>query len=79
MCIRDSYDVDGTAVDSRYNIDALQETCIELLGREATDEELKITYGMTAKNAILYLGAVSYTHLDVYKRQTVSITLPLTV
>ena len=50
------YDVDGTAVDSRYNIDALQETCIELLGREATDEELKITYGMTAKNAILYLG-----------------------
>ena len=34
------YDVDGTAVDSRYNIDALQETCIELLGREATDEEL---------------------------------------
>ena len=41
------FDLDGTAVDSRYNIDALQLTCQEMLGRSATDEELKITYGMT--------------------------------
>ena len=45
------FDLDGTAVDSRYNIDALQLTCQEMLGRSATDEELKITYGMTAANA----------------------------
>lgn len=50
------FDLDGTAVNSYYNIDALQKTCIELLGREATDEELKITYGMTAVNAMRYLG-----------------------
>ena len=37
------FDLDGTAVNSHYNIDALQMTCIELLDREATDEELKIT------------------------------------
>ena len=34
------FDLDGTAVDSRYNIDALQLTCQEMLGRSATDEEL---------------------------------------
>ena len=50
------FDLDGTAVDSRYNIDALQLTCQEMLGRSATDEELKITYGMTAANAMRYLG-----------------------
>ena len=50
------FDLDGTAVNSHYNIDALQMTCIELLDREATDEELKITYGMTAVNAMRYLG-----------------------
>ena len=37
------FDLDGTAVDSRYNIDALQMTCQEMLGRSATDEELKLT------------------------------------
>ena len=50
------FDLDGTAVDSRYNIDALQLTCQEMLGRSATDEELKLTYGMTAANAMRYLG-----------------------
>ena len=50
------FDLDGTAVDSRYNIDALQMTCQEMLGRSATDEELKLTYGMTAANAMRYLG-----------------------
>ena len=35
------FDLDGTAVDSRYNIDALQLTCQEMLGRSATDEELE--------------------------------------
>ena len=28
------FDLDGTAVNSHYNIDALQMTCIELLDRE---------------------------------------------
>lgn len=50
------FDLDGTAVDSRYNIDALQRTCVSLLGREASEYELQVTYAMTAKNAILYLG-----------------------
>lgn len=59
------FDLDGTAVDSRYNIDALQLTCQEMLGRSATDEELKITYGMTAANAMRYLG-VADEHIEAF-------------
>ena len=50
------FDLDGTAVNSQYNIDALQMTCISELGREATEKELQYSYGMTARNAIRYLG-----------------------
>lgn len=50
------FDLDGTAVNSHYNIDALQIACREVLGKEATEEELKYSYGMTAHNAMRYLG-----------------------
>lgn len=50
------FDLDGTAVDSRYNLEALQRTCVAMIGREATEEELKLSYGMTAQNSIRYFG-----------------------
>ncbi len=50
------YDLDGTAVNSYYNLEALQLTCISVLNRKISDEDLKITYSMTAQNAIRYLG-----------------------
>ena len=34
------FDLDGTAVNSHYNIDALQMTCIELLDREGVRESV---------------------------------------
>ena len=50
------FDLDGTAVNSHYNLEALQRTCIAMIGREATEEELKLSYGMTARNSIRYFG-----------------------
>ncbi len=49
------FDLDGTAVDSQYNIEALQRTCISILGHPISDYDLQLTYGMTAENAMRYL------------------------
>ena len=48
------YDVDGTAVDPRYDIDALQETCIELFGREAGAADSIVFSLLTLAINVLY-------------------------
>ena len=68
------YDLDGTAVNSYYNLEALQRTCVSVLGYPITEEDLKLTYSMTAQNTIRYLGVSESLLPEFYRKWVENIT-----
>ena len=71
------YDLDGTAVNSYYNLEALQRTCVSVLGHPITEEDLKLTYSMTAQNTIRYLGVSESLLPEFYRKWVENITEPV--
>ena len=79
------FDIDGTLLDTEDTmLRSLSRAVEELQGRKMEVEELRFAFGITSEDAVKQLGItnlqtavklwdtyipVSYTHLDVYKRQ----------
>ena len=62
MCIRDRDKIDCTRSMSQI----VHET---IKVKEATNRSIEVEARLASKKLATYLEAVSYTHLDVYKRQ----------